>query len=86
MSIEEKSSLESLRQSISSMSNEDLHELIAEVRDSRKRPKKPEKMPTSVKKGKKGIGRRTVDLEKLVGSMTDKQKEILIAKLEGMQE
>ena len=86
MSIEEKNSLESLQQSISHMSDEDLHELIAEVRDSRKRPKKPEKMSTSVKKGKKGIGRRTVDLEKLVGSMTDKQKEILIAKLEGMQE
>lgn len=86
MNIEGKNSLESLRTSISKMPDEELHKLIAEVRDSRKRSKKPEKSPTSVSKGKKQAGKHTVDLEKLMASMTDQQRADIIAKLEGMQE
>ena len=86
MSSEGNNSLETLKVSITKMSDAELHKLIAEVRDSRKRSKKPIKMVTSVKKGKKQAGKQTVDLEKLMGSMTDEQRELLIAKLEGMQE
>ena len=85
MSTENKSSLESLKTSISEMSDDDLHKLIAEVRDSRKRPKKPEKAITTVSRGKKGAGSHTVDLEALMGSMTPEQVQILLAKMEGVE-
>lgn len=86
LKVEGKNSLETLKVSITKMSDADLHKLIAEVRDSRKRPKKIPKAITSIKKGKKQAGKQTVDLEKLMGSMTDEQRELLIVKLEGMQE
>ena len=81
------SGLESLRGKLNSreMPSEDLHKLIAEVRDSRKRPKRHVKSPTTVKKGKKSSGKYSVDLEVIMESMTDDEKAAVISRMEGLQ-
>jgi len=66
------------------MSSEELRRLIAEVRDSRKRPKKEPKA-TSVKKNRKKKGApNEADMEALVNTMTDSERAAFIAMLEDM--
>lgn len=74
---ESKNSLESLRVSISEMPDDDLHKLIAEVRDSRKRSKKP------LSKKKVAEKESSVKIKEMFASLSKEDKLALLAKMKG---
>lgn len=80
MTTENKNSLESLRVSISEMPDEDLHKLIAEVRDSRKRPKK------NPPKKKAPREETPIGVKEMFASLSEEDKIALLAKLKETEE
>lgn len=73
--------LESLRESITKMSEDDLHKLIANTRDARKRQKAVWKPWT--KRGSENISKKkTSKLENLLDSFSPEEKAAFLADME----
>jgi len=74
-----------LKKNIKEMSEEEIKQLIADVRDARKKPLKPPK--ASLNKKEKSVGSiREVNLDSLAASMNPDQAAKLLARLEAIQE